>query len=165
MELLYNIAARLGTTPNNAVKRIETIEDELKDSRKKLDELQRKLAKYSFDEMVENMETINGKKALIAQLDGVPNDTMREMADWFRNKVKENGVLVLGSDIEGRPMLLVSVTDDLVKQGVKAGDIIRPVAEIVGGGGGGRPNMAQAGGKDSSKLAEALDKARALLAE
>jgi len=137
----------------------------VKARQKDVDALQRKLAKYQFDEMVENMETINGKRALIAQLDGVPNDTMREMADWFRNKVRDNGVLVLGSDIDGRPLLLVSVTEDLVKQGVKAGDIIRPVAQIVGGGGGGRPNMAQAGGKDSSKLAQALDKARALLAE
>ncbi len=165
MDLLFGIANRLGTTPDNAFSRIDAIESDLKDSRKQIDELQRKLAKYSFDEMVANMETINGKQALIAQLDGIPNDTMREMADWFRNKVKDNGVLVLGSDIDGRPMLLVSVTDDLVKQGVKAGDLIRPIAQIVGGGGGGRPNMAQAGGKDSSKLPQALAKARELLAE
>lgn len=164
MDLLYSIAGRLGTTPDKAFTRIESLEDELKNTRKKVDELQRKLAKYSFNEMIEKMETINGKQALIAQLDGIPNDTMREMADWFRNKVKENGVLVLGSDINGRPMLLIAVTDDLVKQGVKAGDLIRPVAQVVGGGGGGRPNMAQAGGKDSSKLPQALDKARELLA-
>ncbi|GAB5489808.1 MAG: alanine--tRNA ligase [Phototrophicaceae bacterium] len=165
MDLLHSISGRLGTSPDKAIQRIEALDDELKDTRKKVDDLQRKLAKYSFDEMVANLETIKGKQALIAQLDGIPSDTLREMADWFRNKVKENGVLVLGSDIEGRPMLLVSVTDDLVKQGVKAGDLIRPVAKIIGGGGGGRPNMAQAGGKDSSKLPEALDKARALLAE
>ena len=165
MDLLHSISGRLGTNPENAIQRIEALDEELRDSRKKVDELQRKLAKYSFDDMVSNLETINGKQALIAQLDGVPNDTLREMADWFRNKVKDNGVLVLGSDIDGRPMLLVSVTDDLVKQGVKAGDLIRPIAQVIGGGGGGRPNMAQAGGKDSDKLPQALDKARALLAE
>ncbi|MEL6525730.1 MAG: alanine--tRNA ligase, partial [Chloroflexota bacterium] len=165
MDLLHAVAGRLGTTPANALDRIDAIENDMKASQKEVDALQRKLAKYQFDEMVENMETINGKRALIAQLDSVPNDTMREMADWFRNKVSENGVLVLGSDIDGRPLLLVSVTEDLVKQGVKAGDLIRPVAQVVGGGGGGRPNMAQAGGKDSSKLPQALDKARALLAE
>lgn len=87
------------------------------------------------------------------------------MADWFRNKVSERGVLVLGSDIDGKPMLLVTLTDDLVKSGLKAGDLIKPIAAVVGGGGGGRPNMAQAGGKDSSKLPQALDKARELLAE
>lgn len=165
LELLYNISGRLGTTPDNALNRIESLENDLKSSRKKVDELQRKLAKYSFDEMIDNIETLNGKKALIAQLDGIPSDTMREMADWFRNKVKEQGVLVLGSDIGGKPMLLVVLTDDLVKSGLKAGDIIKPVAAIIGGGGGGRPNMAQAGGKDSSKLPQALDKARELLSQ
>jgi alanyl-tRNA synthetase len=165
LDLLHTISGRLGTTPENAINRIEALEDELKTSRKKLDELQRKLAKVSFDEMVGNLEAINGKQALIAQLDGVPSETLREMADWFRNKVREKGVLVLGSDIDGKPMLLVALTDDLVKAGLKAGEIIKPVAEIVGGGGGGRPNMAQAGGKDSSKLPEALKKAREVLAK
>lgn len=165
LDLLYNISGRLGTTPNKALNRLESLEDELKTSRKQIEQLQRKLAKYSFDEMIENMESLNGKKALIAQLDGIPGETMREIADWFRNKVKEKGVLVLGSDIDGKPMLLVVLTDDLVKAGLKAGDIIKPVAAVVGGGGGGRPNMAQAGGKDSSKLPEALDKARELLSK
>jgi alanyl-tRNA synthetase len=165
LDLLHTIAGRLGTTPENAFNRIEALEDELKASRKKLDELQRKLAKASFNEMVANLEAINGKQALIAQLDGVPSETLREMADWFRNKVREKGVMVLGSDIDGKPMLLVALTDDLVKAGLKAGEIIKPVAEIVGGGGGGRPNMAQAGGKDSSKLPEALVKAREVLAK
>lgn len=165
LDLLYNISGRLGTTPDKALNRIESLEDDLRTSRKQVEQLQRKLAKYSFDEMIENMENFNGKKALIAQLEGVPSETMREMADWFRNKVKEQGVLVLGSDIGGKPMLLVVLTDDLVKSGLKAGDIIKPVAAVVGGGGGGRPNMAQAGGKDSSKLPQALDKARELLSQ
>ncbi|MGB1288032.1 MAG: alanine--tRNA ligase, partial [Aggregatilineales bacterium] len=165
VQLLNTLADKLGTTPNDAGNRIDALQEEVSTGKKQINELQRKLAKYTFDEMVGNLENINGKSALIAQLDGTPVDTMREMADWFRSKVKENGVLVLGSDIDGRPMLLISVTDDLVKQGVKAGNLIKPVAKIVGGGGGGRPNMAQAGGKDSSKLSQALDKARELLAE
>jgi alanyl-tRNA synthetase len=164
LDLLHTIAGNLGTTPDKALKRIDALQDELSSTRKKVDELQRKLAKYSFDDMMGNMETINGKRALIAQLDGVPGETLREMADWFRNKVNEKGVLVLGSDIDGKPMLLVALTDDLVKSGLKAGEIIKPIAEIVGGGGGGRPNMAQAGGKDSSKLPQALNKAREVLA-
>jgi alanyl-tRNA synthetase len=164
LDLLHLIAGNLGTTPDNVLNRVEGLQYELSSTRKRVDELQRRLAKYSFDEMVENLETINGKRALIAQLDGVPNETLREMADWFRNKVGEKGVLVLGSDIDGKPMIVVALTDDLVKSGLKAGEIIKPIAAIVGGGGGGRPNMAQAGGKDSSKLAEALDKAREVLA-
>jgi len=165
LDLLHRVAAEMGTTPENAISRVHALQDELSAARKQTDELQRKLAKYSFDEMIESMESINGKQALIAQVENVPNETLREMADWFRNKVKENGVLVLGNDIDGKPMLLVALTDDLVKSGLKAGDLIKPIAAVVGGGGGGRPNMAQAGGKDSSKLPEALKKAREMLAE
>lgn len=165
MALLRDVAQSLGANPEQAIDRAVGLIEELSATRKQVSELQRKLAKYTFDEMIGNLESINGKQALIAQLDNVPNDTLREMADWFRNKVKENGVLVLGSDIDGKPMLLVVLTDDLVKSGMKAGNLIKPIAAVVGGGGGGRPNMAQAGGKDSSKLPEALEKARELLAE
>ena len=101
---------------------------------------------------------------MVAQLDGTPMETMREMTDWFRNRV-DNGVMVLASDINGRPQIVVAVSDALVKDGIRAGDIIKPIARIVGGGGGGRPQMAQAGGVDSSKIQAALDAARALIAD
>lgn len=163
MSLLHDLADRLETTPEQAARRLDSLRTELSASKKRIDELQRKLARYHFEEMLADMENINGKTALIAQLEGIPVDTMREMADWFRGRVKENGVMVLGTDIDNKPMILIAVTDDLVKNGIKAGDLIKPVAAIVGGGGGGRPNMAQAGGKDSSRLPEALNKARELL--
>ena len=89
---------------------------------------------------------------------------MREMTDWFRNKV-ERGVMVLASDVKGKPQIIVAVSDALVKDGVKAGNLIKPIAQVVGGGGGGRPQMAQAGGRDSSKISDALQKARDLIAE
>ncbi len=165
LQVLNTLAATLGTTPENILPRLSALQDELSSSKKQLALLQSKLAKYRFDEMMGSLEKINGKSALIAQMDGIPVETLREIADWFRNKVKESGVLILGSDIDDKPMLLVSVTDDLVKQGIKAGDLIKPIAEIIGGGGGGRPNMAQAGGKDSAKLPEALQKARQLLGQ
>jgi alanyl-tRNA synthetase len=87
---------------------------------------------------------------------------LREMADWFRGKV-ESGVIVLGSVVEDKPLILVSVSDDLTKEGLHAGKIVGEVAQRVGGGGGGRPNMAQAGGKDAAKLPEALEHARSLI--
>jgi len=164
LALLDHLAEDLNTTPEDAPKRIEALHNELSTARKQIEQLRRRLAKSDFDELVTQAEQINGKTAVIGQLDGIPVETLREMADWFRNRVKESGVLVLGSAIEERPMLLVAVTDDLVKQGVKANDLIKPIAAIVGGGGGGRPNMAQAGGKDVNKLPEALAKARELLA-
>lgn len=162
--LINEVAAHLGTTPEQVPQRIHVLQDELNAARKQVTALQSKLAKYSFDEMMSRLEQINGKSALIAEIQGVPVETMREMADWFRNKQHEHGVLVLGSVIDERPMLLLALTDDLVKSGLKAGDLIRPIAAVIGGSGGGRPNLAQAGGKDAARLSEALQKAREVLA-
>jgi alanyl-tRNA synthetase len=165
LETLHAIANSLGTTQDQAIQRIGALQDELSSTRREVEDLQRKLAKFNFDEMIETqLETINGKQALLAQLENVPMDTMREMTDWFRNKV-DNGVMVLASDINGKPQIIVAVSDALVKEGIKAGNLIKPIAQVVGGGGGGRPQMAQAGGKDSARITEALDKARELINE
>jgi alanyl-tRNA synthetase len=73
--------------------------------------------------------------------------------------------MVIGSVVENRPQLLVAVTDDLTKRGLHAGNLIKPIAGVIGGGGGGKPTMAQAGGKDSGKLPAALETARQLIAD
>lgn len=165
MQTLDRIASQLGTSQDLAVNKVIALQDELSTSRREIENLQRKLAKFNFDEMIDTqLESINGKQALVSQLDGVPMDTMREMTDWFRNKV-DRGVMVLASDVNGKPQIIVAVSDALVKDGVKAGNLIKPIAQVVGGGGGGRPQMAQAGGRDSSKIADALQKARDLIAE
>jgi len=163
MQQLQRIANALETTPEQAVAKLHALQEDAQASKKQIGQLQSKLAKYRFDELVQNLESLNGKQALIAQIDGVPADTLREMADWFRNKVKEKGVVVLGGVIDDKPSVLVALTDDLVKAGLKAGDLIKPIAAVIGGGGGGRPNLAQAGGKDASLLPQALQKARELL--
>jgi alanyl-tRNA synthetase len=86
------------------------------------------------------------------------------MTDWFRDRVK-SGVIVLGMVADnGRPQLIAAVTKDLTRH-VHAGKLIKDVAGVVGGGGGGRPDMAQAGGKDAGKLPAALDRARELIAD
>ena len=165
MNQLNDAAALLGASPAQLNQRLAALQEELNSNRKQILTLQRKLAKASFDEMVGNLEAVNGKSALIAQIQDVPLEAMRDMADWFRNKVQQNGVMVLGGIIDDKPMLLVSVTDDLIKRGIKAGDLIKPIAAVIGGSGGGRPNMAQAGGKDASRLAEALETARQVVAQ
>jgi alanyl-tRNA synthetase len=164
LDTLHNVAAHLATTPDQAVERVVSLQEELSATRKQITLLQRELARYNFERMIGNLENISGVQALIAQVDDVPMETLREMSDWFRDKV-ESGVMVLGSDVDGRPQLIVAVTDDLTKQGVHAGKLIKSVAAVVGGGGGGRPTMAQAGGKDSSQLPAALKMARQLIAE
>ena len=92
---------------------------------------------------------------LSVQVNAANVDTMRQMSDWFRDRLGSS-VVVLGSVIEDKPMLVASVTNDLINRGMHAGNLVRDTSKIIGGGGGGRPNMAQAGGKDSAKLPDAL---------
>ncbi len=162
---LNAIALQLGTVPELAQNRISAIQAELSDARREIEDVQRKLARVNFNQMIEgDLESLNGVQALLAQLENTPMETMRQMTDWFRNRVNK-GVMVLASDINGRPQIVVAVSDALVKDGMRAGDLIKPIARIVGGGGGGRPQMAQAGGVDSSKIPEALEAARQLIAD
>ena len=165
LETLNTIARQLSTVPEHTSDRIAGLQTELSEARREIEDLQRKLARERFNSLIDqHMESLDGKRALLAQLDGTPMETMREMTDWFRNRV-DNGVMVLASDIDGKPQIVVAVSDALVKDGIRAGDIIKPIARIVGGGGGGRPQMAQAGGVDSSKIQAALAAARALIAD
>jgi alanyl-tRNA synthetase len=160
---LNRLASQLGAKPEEAGQRLNALQDELAAARKREAALQRDLAKVKFDQLLQQVESINGGQAVIAQVDGVPMEILREMADWFKAKI-QNGVLVLGGAVEGKPQLLVSVTGDLTKKGYHAGNLIKSIAPMIGGGGGGRPDLAQAGGKDAAKLSEALDAARRALA-
>jgi alanyl-tRNA synthetase len=164
LDTLGQIAHRLGSTPDEAANRVESLQAELAASKKQIEKLQREIARSQFNAMVNNLEDIKGVPSLIAQMDGMSMDSLREVSDWFRNKVK-SGVLVLGSTADDRPQLLVTVSDDLTKKGLHAGNLVKEMASIVGGGGGGRPNMAQAGGKDVEKLPDALNTARELIAK
>ncbi|RMG75189.1 MAG: alanine--tRNA ligase [Chloroflexi bacterium] len=164
LDTLYHIAGQLNTTPADAIHKINLLQDELQASRKHIEKLQRELARQNFKTQLETVEHINGVPTLLMQLTDTPIETLREMSDWFRNAVS-SGVFVAGTDNAGKPLLLVTVTEDLTKKGVHAGNIVREIAKVVGGGGGGRPNMAQAGGNDPAKLPEALNKARELIAQ
>jgi alanyl-tRNA synthetase len=163
LSTLHRIAQQIGTTPEHVGERIDALQAELEDRRKEIASLRREIARYNFNRLIDSMERINGVSALVAQVDDVTMDNLREMSDWFRSKV-DSGVLVLGTVVDNRPQLLVAVTDDLTKKGLHAGNLIKEIAAKVGGGGGGRPNMAQAGGKDATQLPAALDHARQLIA-
>ncbi len=165
LDTLQSIARQLGADPASAAGRISGLQSDLGAARRRIDALERKLARDGFNRMIDQeLESLNGVQALLAQLDNTPMETMREMTDWFRNRV-DKGVMVLASDNNGRPQIVVAVSDALVKDGIRAGDLIKPIARIVGGGGGGRPQMAQAGGVDSGKIPDALAAARKLIAD
>jgi alanyl-tRNA synthetase len=159
--LISSAASQLGTTPDALAHRLDALQAELASTRKTVEKLQRQLARQQFEGLLNSIQQVNGYSALIGQVDSASPDMLREMADWFRNAVK-SGVLVLGSVSDEKPQLCVAVTDDLTKQ-LHAGNLIKQLAPIVGGGGGGRPNLALAGGKDAGKLALALQEAAKLV--
>jgi alanyl-tRNA synthetase len=158
LSTLRRAASQIGATPDLLGTRIDALRDEIAQARQENARLRRQVARLEFEQLLDKVENIKDVPVLIAQVQPTTTETLREMTDWFRDKVK-HGVVVLGMASDGKPQLIAAVTDDLTKR-VHAGNLIKTIAQTVGGGGGGRPNMAQAGGKDSSKLGDALALAR-----
>lgn len=161
---LKQVAGQLGTTPETVPARIEALQAEIKEEQQQNNRLRRQLARLEFETLLSTIELIGDVSVLVAQVSPTTPDILREMTDWFRDSVAP-GVIVLGMVADnGRPQLVAAATKDLSKR-IHAGNIIKEIARIVGGGGGGRPDLAQAGGKDADKLAHALDRARTLIGE
>ncbi|PIE81239.1 MAG: alanine--tRNA ligase [Chloroflexi bacterium] len=162
-----SVLARVEQLLNAPLSELETrlshILAENKALQKEIGQLQRQVARSQFEGLLAQVQEVAGVNLLAAQVDVADVETMREMADWFRDKVG-SGVAVLAAVSHDKPLFIATVSDDLIKRGVKAGDIVREVARVVGGGGGGRPNMAQAGGRDARKIPEALDIVAGLVA-
>jgi alanyl-tRNA synthetase len=156
-QTLQSVAAHLGTTPAGLEGRVAALQADLQTAEEELARLRRKLAQAEFEGLLAQMQSVDGVPVLAAQVSATSVETLREMGDWFRAKVK-SGVMVLGTVTGAKPHFVAAVTDDLVRRGVKAGDIVKGVAQVVGGGGGGRPHLATAGGRDPERLDEALMK-------
>ncbi|MCD4684756.1 MAG: alanine--tRNA ligase, partial [Anaerolineae bacterium] len=164
IQQVQRTAAQLGTTPDALGDRVTALQDDLKAQQQENNTLRRRVARLEFEDLLRQTEEVGGVSVLVAQVSPTASDTLREMTDWFRDKV-DSGVVVLGMVAEsGKPQLIAAATPDLKKR-VHAGNIIRAAAKIVGGGGGGRPDMAQAGGKDPDKLDDALQHAANLIHE
>jgi alanyl-tRNA synthetase len=164
MNILDETNHFLGTAPNETLQKVKALSDSLSQAEKEAEKLRTQLVAGAFDEQLDNVAEIAGIPVLKSILPNADMDALREMADKFRQKY-DSGVVVLASDLDDKPILIAAVTDDLVKRGLHAGKIVQQVAKVVGGGGGGRPNMAQAGGKDASKLSEALDQVAVFIKE
>ncbi len=156
LDLQNELSAHLQSSPAETLAKVVSMEEKQKAIQTELEQLQLRLAKSSFATQLDNIQEISGIAVLVANIPNVSTDALRELADEFRQK-HESGVVVLGTVTNEKPAFIAALTPDLIKRGLKAGDLIKRVAAVVGGGGGGRPDMAQAGGKDPSKLAEALD--------
>jgi len=156
--ILLNASAKAKAEPMMLLKKIETMQDEIKELSKENEKMKSKLAKGALGDVVNNATDVNGVKALVTKLEGVDMNELRNLGDSLKEKV--DGVIVLVSEVAKDKVNLVAMASDkAMKKGAHAGMLIKEVAKVVGGGGGGRPNMAQAGGKNASKINEALDKA------
>ena len=153
--LMESLAKQLQTAPADLQSRLAAVLEDLDRERKRASALERDLAKRQADGLAGGAQDVDGVAVLASEVTASTMEALRGAADSLRARI-ESGVIVLGSVIDGKPAFVATVSKDLTAEGYHAGNIIREVAKVAGGGGGGRPDMAQAGGKDASKLAEAL---------
>ena len=161
---IKEICRLVKSTPDKLLSRLEQLLAEQKETAKELEKLKAKMAGGAADEMLSGKVEIGGVAVLAAEVKDMDGNALRTLGDQLKQKLG-SGVVVLASGKDGKVNLMAMATDDVVKKGVHAGNIIKAAAAVCGGGGGGRPNMAQAGGKDASKIADALEKAKAVVAE
>ena len=158
--LLAQTARTLETAPDKLPEKAEGVIEHLGAANKQIATLREALALAQIGELLDQTQAVNDVQVLTATLENVTGDTLRSVADKFRERHPSQAVAVFATVNDGRPVLIAAVTKDLNSRGLKAGDLAGFVAKQLGGGGGGSPTLAQAGGKDASKLAEALGSVR-----
>ncbi len=160
---LGEVAALVRAPAVQVAEKVRALADRNRELEKELERLKMKLAASAGDDLLNSAISINGAKVLAARLDGVDPKTLRDTMDQLRNKLGSS-VVVLSTVADGKVSLVVGVSADLTTK-VKAGDLVSFVAQQVGGKGGGRPDMAQAGGTDAAKLPEALASVQGFVSE
>jgi alanyl-tRNA synthetase len=158
-EELFAAAKAVKAEPANLLKRLEGMQEEIKTLQTENQKLKSKAAKDALGDVMDKVVEIKGVKLLAAKLDNVDMNELRSLGDSLKEKLGE-GVILLASSKDGKVNLISMATDGAMKAGAHAGNLIKEVAALVGGGGGGRPNMAQAGGKNPSGIEAALSKAK-----
>ncbi|MCG1012918.1 alanine--tRNA ligase [Tepidanaerobacter sp. GT38] len=155
LDSLNKVAALLKASPHEVTQKVSELLEKYKLQEQEIESLKQHAINYEVDEILKVKESINGINVISAKTQAKTIDDLRKMSDVLRQKIK-SGIIVLGSICDDKTMFVAAVTDDLVKKGYHAGNIVKSVAQIAGGSGGGRPNFAQAGGKIPAKLDEAL---------
>lgn len=145
----------LSSSQDEIVNKTNSLVEDLNESRRRSADLKKKLVEQKFQVLLENVPQIKNIPVLITLLEEVEIDILRDLCDQFRQKFT-SGIVVIGTVLTERPLVVASVTEDMIKRGIKAGDLVKNISEKLGGSGGGKPTMAQAGGKDPTKLPEAL---------
>ena len=159
---LLEAAKAAKATPATLTEKIEHMQAEIKALTSENESLKSKAAKEALGDVMDQIVEVKGVKLLASAVDGVDMNGLRDLGDQLKEQLGE-GVIVLASSCEGKVNLIVMATDAAMKQGAHAGNLIRSIAGKVGGGGGGRPNMAQAGGKNPAGIPDAIAEAKTAL--
>ena len=162
-EKVTDAARLLKATPANLLEKIEHLMAEVKALQSENESLKSKAAKEALGDVMDQVEEIKGVKLLATKVSGVDMNGLRDLGDQLKEKLG-GGVVVLASDCDGKVNLIAMATDDAMAKGAHAGNLIKGIAALVGGGGGGRPNMAQAGGKNPAGIDAAIKEAASVLA-
>ena len=160
---INQVADLLKSNPDEIVAGISDLQSKVKSLENEITQLKDKLAASSSSDIISQAEEINNIPVILHKVDGIDNDGLRKMGDNLKQELK-SGIIILASHLADKVIFVAMVSDDLVDKGYNAGEIISDVANIAGGGGGGRPTMAQAGGSLPDKIGEAFDKAREIIA-
>ena len=163
LSTLQSVATEMESLPEEVDSKVKALISELEKERKHSLSLEKELSRKIADSLLEQTQQVNGVTVLSAKVPSLTMPILREMGDTLRDKLK-SAIVVLATIYDGKPNFLAMVTPDLVAKGFHAGDIVKQVAKVTGGGGGGKASMAQAGGKDLAKVDEALDLVKSIVA-
>ena len=161
---LAEAAKAAKSTPVNLKEKIEHMQAEMKALQSEIESLKSKAAKDALGDVMNQVQEVNGVKLLATAVEDVDMNGLRELGDQLKEKVGD-GVVVIASSANGKVNLIAMATDAAMAKGAHAGNLIKGIAALVGGGGGGRPNMAQAGGKNPAGIPDAIAKVAEVLAE
>lgn len=159
LDQLARVGDLLSAKPGEEVAKLQSTLEEIRERDRTIENLRHQLAAHNVDVLLDEALEVGDARVLSAEVDASNVDTLREMCDRFRQKLG-NAAIALGSIVEDNPVIVVAVSDDLVSKGLHAGELASAAGQQINGGGGGRPTMAQAGGKDKSKLNGALQTVR-----
>ena len=161
-ELLIGVSQKLSVKPDELPARIISLNNQLREAEKKIKSMQSQLVTSNIDSYIEKLIEINGVPFLSLHIGELPMDNLRQVLDQLRQKIS-SGVILVASESSGKACFAASISDDFVNKGIHAGQLIGKVATVADGGGGGKPEKAQAGGKDPSKIEDALREAKKYL--
>ena len=164
-QIVRDLSTQFKVQPEEVPQRIQTLQSELKNTQKQLETVKQELALAKSDQLLTQAEAAGDFQILVAQVEDMEAKALQTAAERLQQKLGEAAVILGSIPAEGKVSLVAAFSPQVIEKGLKAGNFIGGIAKICGGGGGGRPNLAQAGGKDGSKLPEALEAAQQQLQE